>query len=283
MKVGFTDFGFVQVVVEGRKMKLKPKLLRYMTTEEFRVLTAVEIGSKNHDVVPLELISSIAGLRHGGVHKFISNLLRNKLVAHDRKHYDGYRLTYSGYDYLALRTFVKRGTIVGIGRQIGVGKESDIHVAQTAEGETVVMKLHRLGRVSFRAIKEKRDYHQGRASASWLYLSRLAAIKEFAFMKALHENGFPVPTPIDQNRHCCIMSLAPGYPMVQVRRLEEPRDVYVTHFNCLPKFFKNDFSLCTCMKIPLYCWFVAVFYEHRYRQCMSIIKRLARHGELRTD
>ena len=68
-------------------MKLKAELLRYMTTEEFRVLTAVEIGSKNHDVVPLELISSIAGLRHGGVHKFVKNLLRNKLVAHDRNHY----------------------------------------------------------------------------------------------------------------------------------------------------------------------------------------------------
>ena len=206
-------------------MKLKPKLLRYMTTEEFRVLTAVEVGSKNHDIVPLELISSIAGLRHGGVHKFVANLLRNKLVAHDRKHYDGYRLTYSGYDYLALRTFVKRGTIVGIGRQVGVGKESDIHVAETANGETVIIKLHRLGRVSFRAIKEKRDYHQGRASASWLYLSRLAAIKEFAFMKALYEHKFPVTTPIDQNRHCCIMSLASGYPLVQVRRLIEPKDV----------------------------------------------------------
>ena len=124
-------------------MKLKPKLLRYMTTEEFRVLTAVEIGSKNHDVVPLELISSIAGLRHGGVHKFIASLLRNKLVAHDRKHYDGYRLTFLGYDFLALRTFVKRGVVKGIGRQIGVGKESDIHIAQTEKGETVVIKLHR--------------------------------------------------------------------------------------------------------------------------------------------
>ena len=46
-------------------MKLDPKLLRYMTKEQFRVLSAVEQGSKNHHLVPLELISSIAGLRHG--------------------------------------------------------------------------------------------------------------------------------------------------------------------------------------------------------------------------
>uniref|UniRef100_M1BX35 non-specific serine/threonine protein kinase n=1 Tax=Solanum tuberosum TaxID=4113 RepID=M1BX35_SOLTU len=45
------------------------------------------------------------------------------------------------------------------------------------------MKLHRLGRVSFRAVKAKRDYLRHRSSFNWLYLSRLAALKEFAFMK----------------------------------------------------------------------------------------------------
>jgi hypothetical protein len=37
--------------------------------------------------------------------------------------------------------------------------------------------------VSFRAIKEKRDYMGKRKSASWMYMSRLAAQKEWAFMK----------------------------------------------------------------------------------------------------
>lgn len=41
----------------------------------------------------------------------------------------------------------------------------------------------RLGRISFRAIKAKRDYLVKRSSASWMYMSRLAAEKEFAFMK----------------------------------------------------------------------------------------------------
>jgi RIO-like serine/threonine protein kinase len=47
----------------------------------------------------------------------------------------------------------------------------------------LVMKLHRLGRVSFRAVKSKRDYLCHRRSYNWLYLSRLAALKEYAFMK----------------------------------------------------------------------------------------------------
>jgi RIO kinase 2 len=37
---------------------------------------------------------------------------------------DGYRLTYGGYDYLALKTFSKRGSVFSVGNQIGVGKES---------------------------------------------------------------------------------------------------------------------------------------------------------------
>ena len=51
------------------------------------------------------------------------------------------------------------------------------------DGTILAMKLHRLGRTSFRAVKSKRDYLRHRSSFSWLYLSRLAALKEFAFMK----------------------------------------------------------------------------------------------------
>ena len=47
----------------------------------------------------------------------------------------------------------------------------------------------RLGRISFRAIKTKRDYLGKRKSASWLYMSRLAAQKEFAFMKVSLDGG----------------------------------------------------------------------------------------------
>ena len=48
----------------------------------------------------------------------------------------------------------------------------------------------RLGRTSFRKLKEKRDYHRHRHATSWIYLSRLAAMKEFAYMKVgFHLSG----------------------------------------------------------------------------------------------
>ena len=70
------------------------------------------------------------------------------------RRYDGYRLTYLGYDFLALRTMMKRGNVVSVGRKIGVGKESDIYIVQNEEGEELALKLQRLGRISFRAIKQ---------------------------------------------------------------------------------------------------------------------------------
>lgn len=116
-------------------------------------------------------------------------------------------MTNSGYDYLALQTFVARDSISGFGNQIGTGKESNVYTVTNEEGETLCLKLHRLGRICFRNIREKRDYHKNRHRASWLYLSRISATKEFAYMKALESRGFPVPKPIDFNRHCVIMQL----------------------------------------------------------------------------
>jgi RIO kinase 2 len=209
-------------------MKLDANNLRYLTRSHFRVLTAVEMGMRNHEIVPLSLVESIAKVKTGGVHKLMGDLLRNSLVHRDRSNYDGYRLTYMGYDYLALHTFVARGTITGLGRQIGVGKESDIYLAVDGEGRQMALKLHRLGRISFRNVRNKRDYMRNKQSkpGSWLYLSRLACLKEYAFMTALNNHKFPVPEPIDQNRHGILMSLCEGFPMTQVRHIEDPEKAY---------------------------------------------------------
>jgi RIO-like serine/threonine protein kinase len=105
-------------------MKFDVNCMRYLSKDDYRVLVAVEMGMRNHELVPIELIANIAKLRHGGSHKILSTLLRYKLVAHAANQYNGYRLSYLGFDILALRALLGRGTIVSVGRQIGVGKES---------------------------------------------------------------------------------------------------------------------------------------------------------------
>jgi len=203
--------------------KLNVSMLRYLSSEEFRVLTAVEMGMKNHELVPTSLVASIADLKHGGSHKTLRELTKHKLVCYEKSgRVEGYRLTFSGYDYLALKALTTRGSVQSVGNQIGVGKESDIYIIADEEENQHALKLHRLGRTSFRKLKQKRDYLKHRKNVSWLYLSRLAAVKEYAYMKALHDNGYPVPKPIDFNRHAVVMELVDGHPLCQVHDVADP-------------------------------------------------------------
>jgi RIO kinase 2 len=87
---------------------------------------------------------------------------------------------------LALKALSSREVVKSLGNQIGVGKESDIFIAANSEDEQVVLKFHRLGRNSFRQLVNKRDYMKHRKSTNWLYLSRLSAMKEYAYMKVIN-------------------------------------------------------------------------------------------------
>ena len=200
-------------------MKLDAKLLRYLSNDDFRVLTATEMGSRNHEVVPTQLIISLSSLKHSPKNS-ISTLAKHGLIARLKNNsYDGYRLTYGGFDYLALKSLSRK--ILSVGSQIGIGKESDIYVVDDGEIQRI-LKIHRLGRISFRNVKEKRDYLRGRRSSNWLYLARLSAEKEFQFMKLLFDNGFPVPIPIDQNRHMILMSYVAGVDLHTLTDHEQP-------------------------------------------------------------
>ena len=67
---------------------------------------------------------------------------------------------------------------------------------------------------------------------SWIYLSRISATKEFAYMKALYDRGFPVPRPIDFNRHIVVMELVDGLTLQQV--------TYVAEQEISVKLFSKD-------------------------------------------
>ena len=121
---------------------------------------------------------------------------------------------------------MRRGTLYSTGNCIGVGKESDIHVVASSTGAQFILKIHRLGRISFRSVKNNRDYLKHHSSASWMHMSRLSALKEFAFMKALKDNGFRVPEPVAQNRHTVVMELIDAFPLRQIQEVPNPAGLY---------------------------------------------------------
>ncbi|EUD65119.1 Atypical/RIO/RIO2 protein kinase [Plasmodium inui San Antonio 1] len=220
-------------------MKLDISCFCFLSKNEHRVLTAIEMGMRNHEYLPVSLIASIANLRKEGITSVLKKLLKNKLISHENKKYDGYKLTYLGYDFLALRAFINRGILKSVGNQIGVGKESDIYICKDTSGNLLCLKIHRLGRISFRTIKNNRDYYGKKNFRNWLYLSKIAATKEYAYLKALYENNFPVPKPYDLNRHMVLMSYVNGYPLSHVK-ISNPFKIIDVLINTIIKFAKAN-------------------------------------------
>lgn len=69
-----------------------------------------------------------------------------------------------------------------------------------------------------------------------MYMSRLSAQKEWAFMKVLHQHGFPIPKPVDQARHCILMEFIDAYPLRQVSELPSPGSLYSTLMDVIVRF-----------------------------------------------
>ena len=109
-------------------MRFDLSAFRYLNKDDFRVLTAIEMGMRNHEIVPIDLIQSISKIRNTSVRRILANLLKHKLIKHTKIQYDGYSLNYLGYDFLAIHSLIKQGILVQIGTKIGVGKESDVYL-----------------------------------------------------------------------------------------------------------------------------------------------------------
>jgi RIO-like serine/threonine protein kinase len=109
-------------------MRFDLTALKYLNKDDFRVLTAIEMGMRNHEIVPVDLIQSISKIRNTSVRRILANLLKHKLIKHTKIQYDGYSLNFLGYDFLAIHSLIKQGILVQIGTKIGVGKESDVYL-----------------------------------------------------------------------------------------------------------------------------------------------------------
>jgi len=184
---------------------------RELERYDFRVLQAVETGMRFFDWVPVDDLPSYARLPRDEVDYRIKRLSKYKLVERKTAHYVGYKLTFGGYDALAINTLVRRGAIKSLGSKVGVGKESDIYDAEREGGRIVIVKFHREG-TTFRHMKRSRGYFGEAERCSWMLASRLAAEREYEAIATLYGN-VAVPTPIAHNRHVIVMGLVNGREM----------------------------------------------------------------------
>lgn len=199
------------------------KVLRKLENEDLRTLLVIEAAMSKHEFVPKELVAKYAKFSLQQADFRLSRLNKSGLIYQTRGPYVGYKMNYAGYDCLALNALVKAGVLEAFGKPLGVGKEADVYDALNPKGETIAVKFHRLGRISFRQTIRKRGYTT--EHVSWLLQSRLAAEKEFQALKLVFPQRIAVPKPISQNRHVIAMGMIEGAELAKWKEIPKPKKI----------------------------------------------------------
>jgi RIO kinase 2 len=208
---------------------LNLKKFRALENNDFRILSVIESLTKRHEFIPLEEIIEFSKIRKDEVLFRIRNLSKDRFLSKPAKKilgYEGYQLTLYGLDALALKALVKAGVIDAIGKQLGVGKESDIFEAINSKGKRLAVKFHRLGRTSFRQSLRKRGFVAEQTQISWLNQSKLSAEKEYWALKSLVSARVSTPKPVKCNRHVVVMSLIVGTEL-KFAEMEDPKSIAI--------------------------------------------------------
>ncbi|MFX0002377.1 MAG: RIO1 family regulatory kinase/ATPase [Candidatus Hodarchaeota archaeon] len=215
-------------------------LLTKLEKEDLRILMAIEIGMKRSEFV------TVSNIKFYSRYKIEETLYRLKkvhkldLIIRDAsKHEIGYTLNSKAYDLLALHTLVEKNIISQLGPLIGKGKESDVYSCMDDEKKIYAAKFYRMGRTSFKSIKQLRNIIGERGHLSWLYVNRLAAKKEYEALKKVYELNLNTPKPIGYNRHVIIMSYLRGKELVYYKRIKKPLKIFNRIINQYKAIYKK--------------------------------------------
>ncbi len=202
-------------------------LLTKLEKEDLRILMAIEIGMKRSEYV------TVSNIKFYSRYKMEETLFRLKkvhkldLIVRDAsKHEIAYTLNSKAYDLLALHTLVKQNIISQLGPLIGKGKESDVYSCMNDAGDIYAAKIYRIGRTSFKNVKQLRDLIGDRGHLSWLYINRLAAKKEYEALEKVYKLKLNTPKPISYNRHIIIMSYLRGKELVYFKTIKNPMKIF---------------------------------------------------------
>jgi RIO kinase 2 len=189
-------------------------LLPELESADFYLLSGVEQGMRFSEWVDRETLPEFADITAEEVDYRLDRCLDRGLIERKTIQYEGYRLTFEGYDALALHTFAERGSVEGFGSSLGVGKESDVYEVQSYR--PMALKFHREGITNFREVRREREYTADREHVSWMYTARKAAEREYETLEALYPD-VSVPQPIDHNRHALVMEKMDGVELSRTK------------------------------------------------------------------
>ncbi|WP_299332548.1 serine/threonine-protein kinase RIO2 [Haloplanus sp.] len=180
--------------------------------EDIYLLSGVEQGMRFSEWVNRGKLPDYAGLTAEEVEYRLDRCMKRDLIERRTIQYEGYQLSFEGYDVLALHTFAERDTVEGMGSSLGVGKESDVYEVRSYR--PLALKFHREGYTNFREVNREREYTADHHHVSWLYTARKAAEAEHDALETLYPD-VSVPQPIDHNRHAVLMTKFDGVELAR--------------------------------------------------------------------
>ncbi len=186
--------------------------------EDFYLLSGLEQGMRFSEWVARPKIPEFSRLTDENVDYRLDRCERRSLIERKTIQYQGFRLTFEGYDALALHTFAERETIEGMGAPLGVGKESDVYEVRSYK--PLALKFHREGYTEFREVNKEREYTADHEHVSWMYTARKAAEREYETLEALYPT-VSVPQPVDHNRHALIMERLDGVELDRAKLTDQ--------------------------------------------------------------
>jgi RIO kinase 2 len=182
-------------------------LVAELEDEDVHLLSGLEQGMRFSEWVDRDTLPEFARLTAEEVDHRLERCAERGLIERQTIQYEGYRLTFEGYDVLALHTFAERETIDAVGSPLGVGKESDVYEVRSYT--PLACKFHREGYTNFRSVDREREYTADHDHVSWFYTARKAAEREYETLEDLYPD-VSVPRPVDQNRHAIVMERVAG-------------------------------------------------------------------------
>jgi RIO kinase 2 len=216
-------------------------VVRMLELEDFKLLKVFASGMKHHESLTKEQIANYSKRHRNSIDYRIGRLHEMKLIG---KNEAGYTLLMAGLDAIALKMLADKDIIVGMGRPIGIGKESDVIKAIAPSGEERAIKFFRIGRISFRDARRKRTYGCNEGIHNWLLINIEAAKKEYDILEALRGTGMRIPTTYYRAMHCVVMNSISGSRLVDLKKLKRPAIILQNILNDIQICYNNDIINC---------------------------------------
>lgn len=197
-----------------------------LSNEEYLVLKVAERLTTKFNRIAVDKICEETGFSEKYVLNIIKKLSKIGSITYFEKPYPSIILLTGGIDLLALKKLSDKNIITAIGRQIGIGKESDIYDGLDAYGNRVSLKVYRLGRISFRGISKKRSYASVSISYKWIKRNYVSAKREFLALSELYRGGVSVPRPIYRVMHIIVMEALTGVLLHDLKECKNPLKLF---------------------------------------------------------